>query len=51
MAEPGGDDFGEFFDPQEGVFARILHGEDDLVVSATATHLSLLAVIPMRNGN
>ena len=42
-AEFGGDDFGEFFDPQEGVFARILHSEDDLDVSATATHLSLQA--------
>ena len=26
-AEFGGDDFGEFFDPQEGVFARILRSE------------------------
>ena len=26
-AELGGDDFGEFFDPKEGVFARILRGE------------------------
>jgi hypothetical protein len=43
-AEFGGDDFGEYFDPQEGVFARILHSEDDLDVSATATHLSLQAV-------
>jgi hypothetical protein len=43
-AEFGGDDFGEFFDPQEGVFAHILHSEDDLDVSATATHLSLQAV-------
>lgn len=38
-AEFGGDDFGEFFDPKEGVFACILHSEDDLDVSATATHL------------
>lgn len=37
-AEFGGDDFGEFFDPQEGVFARILRSEDDLDVSASATH-------------
>ena len=50
-AEFGGDDFGEFFDPQDGVFALILSGEGDLEVSATATHLSLLAVAPMRNGN
>lgn len=40
-AEFGGDDFGEFFDLQERVFARILHSEDDLEVSATATHLSM----------
>jgi len=44
--EFGGDDFGEYLDPQEGVFARILHSEDDLDVSATATHLSLQAVTP-----
>jgi len=44
--EFGGDDFGEYLDPQEGVFARILHSEDDLDVSATATHLSLQAVAP-----
>ena len=46
-----GDDFGEFFDPQEGVFARILRSEDDLDVSATATHLSLQAVPPTPSGN
>lgn len=50
-AEFGGDDFGEFFDPQEGVFARILHSEDDLDVSATATHLSLQAVPSTPSGN
>ena len=50
-AEFGGDDFGEFFDPQEGVFARILRSEDDLDVSATATHLSLQAVPPTPSGN
>ncbi|WP_369326322.1 DUF3085 domain-containing protein [Alcaligenes nematophilus] len=44
--ELGGDDFGEFFDPTEGVFARILHSTDDLMLSATATHLSLEAVPP-----
>jgi hypothetical protein len=44
--EFGGDDFGEYLDPQESVFARILHSEDDLGVSATATHLSLQAVTP-----
>ncbi|TQG73973.1 DUF3085 domain-containing protein, partial [Pseudomonas aeruginosa] len=47
----GGDDFGEFFDPQEGVFARILRSEDDLDVSASATHLSLQAVPPTPSGN
>ena len=39
--ELGGDDFGEFLDPKEGVFARILHSTDDLMLSATPTHLSL----------
>lgn len=43
-AEFGGDDFGEFFDPQEPVFARIQHSGDDLEVSATATDLSLQPV-------
>jgi len=41
--ELGGDDFGEFFDPTSDVFTRILHGTDDLVLSATTTHLSLSA--------
>ena len=50
-AEFGGDDFGEFFDPQDGVFALIQSGEGDLEVSATATHLSLQAGAPTRNGN
>ena len=50
-AEFGGDDFGEFFDPKEGVFACILHSEDDLDVSATATHLSLQAVPSAPSGN
>lgn len=45
-AELGGDDFGEYFDPNEGVFTRILHSEDDLELSATPTHLSLQAVAP-----
>lgn len=44
--ELGGDDFGEFFDPREGVFARILHGGDDLILSATPAQLSLEAVPP-----
>lgn len=50
-AEFGGDDFGEFFDPREGVFALILHSANDLEVSATVTHLSLRAVAPIPNGN
>ena len=45
-AELGGDDFGEYFDPKDGVFTRILHTEDDLMLSATATHLSLEVVPP-----
>ncbi|NMG05128.1 DUF3085 domain-containing protein [Azoarcus taiwanensis] len=45
-AEFGGDDFGEFFDPRDGVFALILHNANDLEVSATVTHLSLQAVVP-----
>ncbi|MEW9897980.1 DUF3085 domain-containing protein [Chitinivorax sp. PXF-14] len=49
--EFGGDDFGEFFDPHDGVFTLILSGEGDLEVSATATHLSLQAVAPMGKGN
>ena len=49
-AEFGGDDFGEFFDPLDGVFTLILSGEGDLEVSATATHLSLRAVEPTPKG-
>lgn len=49
-AEFGGDDFGEFFDPKDGVFALILSGEGDLEVSATATHLSLRAAAPTQSG-
>ncbi|MBH3435291.1 DUF3085 domain-containing protein [Pseudomonas citronellolis] len=37
----GGDDFGEHFSPQTKVFAHILASEDDLELSASATHLSL----------
>jgi hypothetical protein len=51
VAEFGGDDFGEFLDPKDGVFALILSGEGDLEVSATETQLSLLAVAPMQDGN
>ena len=50
-AEFGGDDFGEFFEAQERVFARVLASEDDLEVSATETHLSLQAVAPKPNGH
>ncbi|HFO1314307.1 TPA: DUF3085 domain-containing protein [Pseudomonas aeruginosa] len=50
-AEFGGDDFGEFFDLHDGVFARLLHGEDDLEVSATATHLSLQVVPQAQSGH
>lgn len=45
-AELGGDDFAEYFDPKDGVFTRILHTADDLMLSATATHLSLEVVPP-----
>lgn len=42
----GGDDFAEYFDPKDGLFTRLLHSADDLVLSATATHLSLAVVPP-----
>ncbi|SDC40642.1 Protein of unknown function [Paracidovorax valerianellae] len=45
-AELGGDDFGEYLDPSQGVLARILASEDDLELSATSTHLSLQTVPP-----
>lgn len=48
-AELGGDDFGEFLDPKDGVFTRILNSEDDLEVSATETQLFLQAVEPTKN--
>ena len=38
--ELGGDDFAEYFDPKDGLFTRLQHSADDLVLSATATHLS-----------
>jgi len=50
-AEFGGDDFGEFFDPHDGVVALILHSANDLEMSATGTHLSLQAAAPTPNGN
>lgn len=42
--ELGGDDFAEYFDPKDGVFNHMLHSADDLILSATATHLSLEVV-------
>ena len=39
--ELGGDDFGENFDPQMGVLKHILVSQDDLLVTATQTHLTL----------
>ena len=45
--ELGGDDFAEYFDSKDGVFTRILHTADDLMLSATATHLSLEVVPPV----
>ena len=43
--ELGGDDFAEYFDPKDGLFTRLQHSADDLVLSATATHLSLAVVL------
>jgi hypothetical protein len=43
--ELGGDDFAEYFDPKDGVFTRILHSTDDLMLTATTTQL-LLEVVP-----
>ncbi len=40
----GGDDFAELFDPTESVFTCILHGTDDLMLSASDTYLSLEVV-------
>ncbi len=50
LAEFGGDDFGEYLDVGDGVFARILNSQDDLEVSATATHLYLQVVPPESDG-
>ena len=44
--ELGGDDFGENFDVQDGVFQRILNSNDDLQLSATKKHLSIVTVPP-----
>lgn len=49
--ELGGDDFGEYFNPKSTVFTRILNSEDDLELSATATHLSLKPVPPTSGSN
>jgi hypothetical protein len=45
----GGDDFGEFFDPNDSLFKPILHNEYDLEVSATATQLFFKTVAPVPN--
>lgn len=47
--ELGGDDFAEFFEARNGIFVHILNSEDDLGLSATATHLSLQAIPLRRN--
>ncbi|MGD9729922.1 MAG: DUF3085 domain-containing protein [Nitrospiraceae bacterium] len=47
-SELGGDDFGEYFDPKEKVFVRILNSEDDLELTATVSQLSLAAVKPIK---
>ena len=44
--ELGGDDFAEYFDPKDGLFTRLQHSADDLVLSATATHLSQQWCLP-----
>lgn len=47
-AELGGDDFAEYFDPQDAVFQRILNSNDDLVLTATSSHLSIQPIDPSR---
>lgn len=49
--ELGGDDFGEYFDPKEPVFSRILSSQDDLLVLADPETLSLEAVSPVQSGS
>jgi hypothetical protein len=44
--ELGGDDFGEYFDINDPLFAALLANGDDLVVQATETELTLEAVKP-----
>lgn len=51
LAELGGDDFGEHFDPRAKVFMYILNSEDDLELYATATHLSIKPVPTTSGGN
>lgn len=45
--ELGGDDFGEYFDPNDETFTAILLYHYDLHISATETHLTLEAVKPV----
>lgn len=44
--EFGGDDFVERFDVTDTVFGAVLNGSDDLLVSATATHIQLETAAP-----
>lgn len=44
--EMGGDDFGEYLEPDGSVFAHIAESGWDLLVSATATELCFEAVAP-----
>jgi hypothetical protein len=50
-AEMGGDDFGEYLDPNESVFKRILQDGCDLEVSATETELTFKAMAPVPKNN
>ncbi|GFE79151.1 hypothetical protein GCM10011487_11510 [Steroidobacter agaridevorans] len=45
--EFGGDDFVERFDVTDPVFEAILNGTDDLLVSATETHIQLETAAPL----
>lgn len=49
LDEFGGDDFGEYLDPKDRVFTRVLSGEKDLDVSATEAQLLLRAIAPESN--
>ncbi|EHC5873721.1 DUF3085 domain-containing protein [Salmonella enterica subsp. enterica serovar Eastbourne] len=46
--ELGGDDFGEFLDPNSSLFNRILSSKDDLELSATPTQLFLQVASPIQ---